>query len=406
MFKQKCKRKAKTLVSKRQLYRRIANDVDNIITSINSQSLPSKTNKTTLVNDTGISNANSQARSSPSDFSSYTYENYSFTYSTSSNSDLSLNDISQHSEMNIHNNENREGDGDHSLTDKLRNWVVHTPTMPHSAVTSLLKILNTYHAELPLDELALLQQNGFLYNGIDYQVKTRCFICDAPARAFLKCIKSHGGYSSCEKCTDPGKYLGPGRVILENVNAELRTDESFRLQKDSDHHKEEITPLLQLNIGLVTSFPIDYMHNVCLGVTRKIINCWISGKYKTRLSFRQIANLSERMLKTKHCIPIEINRKPRSLNELARFKATEFRTFVLYLAPFVLPGIVDKAVYHHFLLLHVSITILCSNQHIRRFGCQHVPQCYQCHLQNNLKKLDTKTVYLQYITFARQTAIV
>ncbi|KAB0805340.1 hypothetical protein PPYR_02310 [Photinus pyralis] len=175
-----------------------------------------------------------------------------------------------------------------------------------------------------IQELALLQQNGFLYNGIDYQVKTRCFICDAPARAFLKCIKSHGGYSSCEKCTDPGKYLGPGRVILENVNAELRTDESFRLQKDSDHHKEEITPLLQLNIGLVTSFPIDYMHNVCLGVTRKIINCWISGKYKTRLSFRQIANLSERMLKTKHCIPIEINRKPRSLNELARFKATEF----------------------------------------------------------------------------------
>lgn len=39
-----------------------------------------------------------------------------------------------------------------------------------------------------------------------YSVKIYNFICDAPARAFIKCIKIHTGYASCEKCTEYGKY--------------------------------------------------------------------------------------------------------------------------------------------------------------------------------------------------------
>ncbi|KAF2885902.1 hypothetical protein ILUMI_20269 [Ignelater luminosus] len=42
------------------------------------------------------------------------------------------------------------------------------------------------------------------------------------ARAYIKCIKSHSGYSSCEKCTEPGIYVDK-RIILKNIFAPRRT---------------------------------------------------------------------------------------------------------------------------------------------------------------------------------------
>jgi len=35
------------------------------------------------------------------------------------------------------------------------------------------------------------------------------YVCDAPARASLKCIISHMGHSACERCTDVGMYDHP-----------------------------------------------------------------------------------------------------------------------------------------------------------------------------------------------------
>ena len=32
------------------------------------------------------------------------------------------------------------------------------------------------------------------------------FICDTPARAFLKCVKSHTGYFSCDHCEVEGEW--------------------------------------------------------------------------------------------------------------------------------------------------------------------------------------------------------
>jgi len=47
-------------------------------------------------------------------------------------------------------------------------------------------------------------------------------------------------------------------------DALLRTDKSFASMSDSDHHKS-ISPLSELNIGLVSQFHLDYMHLVDLG---------------------------------------------------------------------------------------------------------------------------------------------
>ena len=69
----------------------------------------------------------------------------------------------------------------------------------------------------------------------------------------------------------------------------------------------------------------------------------------------------------------EFSRKPRSLDELGHWKATEFRTFLLYEVYFVLHGIVSDDVLAHIMCLSVGLAILVSdslsaNAECRRFA--------------------------------------
>lgn len=234
-----------------------------------------------------------------------------------------------------------------------------------------------------MEELLQLINNGLEHNNIKFNIKMHSFICDAPAKAFIKCIKGHGGYSACDKCTVYGEYYN-GRVVKAEIG-ELRTDQSFVLKLDENHHTGT-SPLLQLGCGMVSNFPVDYMHAVCLGVTRKLLNVWLGGKLNVRLCSRLVDSISQQLLNAKMFVPSEINRKPRSLTELSRWKATEFRTFLLYLGPVVLKDVVDVAIYEHFLLLHAGISILISLKHINKLGI-HLAQKFLEIFVNHAKEI-------------------
>ena len=60
------------------------------------------------------------------------------------------------------------------------------------------------------------------------------FVCDAPARAIIKCTKMHSGYSSCEKCDQHGEWAG--KVIFSCSAGNLRIDEGFVNRIDDGHH--------------------------------------------------------------------------------------------------------------------------------------------------------------------------
>ena len=53
-------------------------------------------------------------------------------------------------------------------------------------------------------------------------------------------------------------------------------------------------------------------------------------------------------------------RKPRGTDELAHWKATEYRTFLLYLGPLALKNLLLDEKYAHFLLFHTAMYILVS----------------------------------------------
>ncbi|KAB0791953.1 hypothetical protein PPYR_13914 [Photinus pyralis] len=109
------------------------------------------------------------------------------------------------------------------------------------------------------------------------------------------------------------------------------------------------------------------MHCVCLGVMRKLLNTWLGPDKAVKLNGKKIIDISNYLTSTSSCIPLEINRKPRSLSDLPRWKATEFRTFLLYVGPVALHRVINSAIYEHFLLLHSSITILISEKFISKF---------------------------------------
>jgi hypothetical protein len=84
------------------------------------------------------------------------------------------------------------------------------------------------------------------------------------------------------------------------------------------------------------------------------------GPLQVRLGRKTIEELSQRLVSLTAFIPSVFARRPRSVNELLRWKATEFCLFLLYCGPVVLNGILPTDLYYHFLHLFCAITILAS----------------------------------------------
>ena len=215
-----------------------------------------------------------------------------------------------------------------------------------------------------VDDLQHLLLQGIDKNGIHRDVTVDCFVCDAPARAYIKNIKLYSGYSGCDKCVQEGEYI-EGKVTFPLTTATLRTDQEFRDMIDEEHHHGP-SPLTSLGIGMVTNFVFDYMHLVCLGVVRRLLSFWLKGPIRkdsvlaSRLPAKTVICLSEKLIQLSPFVPQDFARKPRTVAELDRWKATEFRQFLLYTGPVVLQGILSATVFNHFLLLSVGISILCS----------------------------------------------
>lgn len=148
-----------------------------------------------------------------------------------------------------------------------------------------------------------------------YIIKIRCFIMDAPARFFVLSTKGHTGYYSCVRCTQKGEHINHRLVFLPNENAACRTNETFRERNQPEHHLTlSPTAVEHLDIDIVNQFALDYMHIICLGVVRTLLNTWIKVRGKTfSLSNNQIKNLSQNLVNLRCCITKEFCRKPRSL---------------------------------------------------------------------------------------------
>lgn len=217
-----------------------------------------------------------------------------------------------------------------------------------------------------IDEAKKLSTEKFMIGDKTITASLMCLICDAPARAFIKQTKGHAGYDGCERCIDKGTYL-EGRMTFQSTNAVKRSDMEFRLMK-YEEHQLGTSPLSELNIGLVSACVLDSMHLVYLGIMRKLLKTWIRGPKSVRLSAQQISVISGKLVGLRRYIPHEFARKPRALCEIDRFKASEFRQFLLYTGIVTLKSELGMELYSNFLNLSVAIFTLCSPKLVKYYA--------------------------------------
>jgi len=124
-----------------------------------------------------------------------------------------------------------------------------------------------------LEDVKSLMTNPLSSEDCQYVMKDYpIFVCDAPARASLKAIKSHTGYQSCERCDIHGEYHD-NRVCMLRTDGKRRSEFDFSHQLCKEHHKG-VSALTDFGVPMVRNFVLDYMHLACLGVMKRLLSFW------------------------------------------------------------------------------------------------------------------------------------
>lgn len=214
-----------------------------------------------------------------------------------------------------------------------------------------------------IDECSVILRDGIEHLNHVYKIKLLFFSCDAPARAFLKQIMGHTSKSGCERCVIESKYENNKHFYPVNTPAELRKNEDFLGDLDNYSYIKGKSPLLKLNVKLISEFVLDPMHLIYLGAVKRLLMHWIEGKRPFKLSKNIIDNINRHIQSMKKYIGDDFPRKIRPFSLIKHWKATEYRFFLLYCGSVVLRSNLNNVMYKHFLLLHCAVFIL-SNKHL------------------------------------------
>lgn len=211
-------------------------------------------------------------------------------------------------------------------------------------------------------EYSELSETGFCYNGRTFRIHLHKVLADTPAKNFIRCFPAHN--SRCGNCMQLGETRNGRRIFIEK-NSPLRTDATFRSDLPAKFDNVR-SPFETIGLSMTAQFPLDYMHLLCLGVTKKLLKSWINEAGKSVIAVEANEQMNQQLYALKEWIPIEFARKPRSLHEVDRWKATEFRLFLFYLGPIVLRGYLWKSRLIHFNSLNCAVRILADQRECLR----------------------------------------
>lgn len=221
-----------------------------------------------------------------------------------------------------------------------------------------------------ITEVNDLKTRKIMYQNKLYDFDIHFFICDAPARAYLRQTVGHNAKHGCEKCRIVGSYSN------HRINYAQERFVAFNKKLDSDFTQNHLihdyikgkSPLLNMNINLVTQFPLDPMHLLFLGVIKRILlNYYFNSSSHVKLSQKIKNEIEANICEIQGFITSDFPRKSRTFKELHRWKATEFKLFIKYTFPVILYNALNTTHYNLILLLHCAIFILSNDDLINKY---------------------------------------
>ena len=115
--------------------------------------------------------------------------------------------------------------------------------------------LNDYLADFICEAKKLIENGVYHPNGITYPFEIKCFICDCPARAFLKCVIGHNGFHGCERCEIEGTRIQHRTVFnAATYKEKCRTEAEFDSGSYLGDHQKSLSPLIDLGINCISQF--------------------------------------------------------------------------------------------------------------------------------------------------------
>jgi len=203
-----------------------------------------------------------------------------------------------------------------------------------------------------------------------------CGTCDLPAKACVCNTVQYNGLFGCFKCLQPGCTVKVGNkgghvhafpFDQGNVKGPQRTHaESLADAKAAISQGKAVRGVkgpcwfagLQY-YDIVKGTAVDYMHCVLEGVTKSLLNMWFSPSLKKEPYnvADKVKEVDDKLSRIKP--PNDITRCPRKIeNERQYWKASEFRSFLLFYGPVVLRGVLPDEYYRHFIFLSEAIFVL------------------------------------------------
>lgn len=247
-----------------------------------------------------------------------------------------------------------------------------------------------------IKELCILHDEGIdiLLPGEDEAINFKIFtvVCsvDSVARPMIQKIKQYNGKFGCSYCLNEGTirdigrgqcrvYLGetgPPRTIEQHISDCNFIDQNPNVLERNGVKGASVVLLLD-KFDIINSLVPDYLHCVLIGVVKTLVEAWFDSVNSDRLWYlgRRVEEVDSRLLAIKP--PTEITRTPRSIIDRKQWKASEWRSFLIYYSLTCMEGILPLTYYHHWSLLISSINGLlqenCTDEII-------------CAAENNLKR--------------------
>lgn len=216
-----------------------------------------------------------------------------------------------------------------------------------------------------------------LFKGVDFKINKKetvkcrgmiiCGTCDLCAKSLFLNMKQYNGWYGCQKCRIRGERIGNVQVYPYCNEINLRTSpETIQFAKEAKTRKKDVfgvkgpTVLSEIVYDFITTTAIDIMHCIYINVTKRLLSIWFDTEYSSHpASLRPfLLNINKAINSIR---PIDsIVRRPRSLDDLAHWKATELREFLLVYSLPILRDYMQNIYFEHHILLVLGITILNS----------------------------------------------